>query len=206
MDRYEIITKINFFRTWGGYIIIRLSGKNFQDKTFGEMDYWYKCLGISAFHSYFYKFSYLLSNYKEYRNLVRLRFSQQKNTFLKIVSEIMLITFPNMQTLYLATANIGWNLFIQHGFSTVVSAKEIGEYCWISQQVTIGYSNDAEPPTIGNGVRITAGAKVLGAISIGDNVIVGANSVVVKDVEDNKIVGGVPAKVIGENLKKRLYA
>lgn len=169
---------------------------------FEEMDFWYRCLGMKSSDSYFYKFSYLLSHFKEYRNLVRLRFSQQRKPLVKILSEVMLITFPNLQTLYLSTINIGWNLFIQHGFSTVVSAKEIGEYCWINQQVTIGYSNDAEPPTIGNGVRITAGAKVLGAISIGDNVIIGANAVVVKNVEEGKIVGGVPAKVIGENKKE----
>lgn len=205
MDRYEIIAKINYFRTMGGNLAICFQGKNFRDKMFYEMDYWYKCLGMNSSYPYFYKFSFLLSHYKEYRNLVRLRFSQQKNTFLKIVSEIMLITFPNMQTLYLATANIGWNLFIQHGFSTVVSAKEIGKCCWINQQVTVGYSNDTEPPTVGNGVRISAGAKVLGAISIGDNAIIGANAVVVKDVEANKIVGGVPAKAIGENRRNKLY-
>lgn len=96
-------------------------------------------------------------------------------------------------------------MFIQHGFSTWVSAKSIGCDCWINQQVTIGYTFDAEPPVIGNGVRISAGAKVVGKITVGDNAIVAANAAVVKDVAENMIVGGVPAKVIGENKVHKLY-
>ena len=110
-----------------------------------------------------------------------------------------------METLYLSTREIGVPIYIQHGFSTVIAAKEVGSYCWINQQVTIGWTFDDESPRIGNGVRITAGAKVLGKIKIGDNAIVGANAVVVKSVDDNSIVGGVPAKKIGINEEHKLY-
>ena len=58
---------------------------------------------------------------------------------------------------------------------------------------------------IGNGVRISAGAKVLGQIKIDDNAIIAANAVVVKDVERNAIVGGVPARIIGTNVNHILY-
>lgn len=56
-----------------------------------------------------------------------------------------------------------------------------------------GYSNG---PTIGDNVEICIGAKVIGPITIGNNVIIAPNSVVVKDVPDNCIVSGVPAKII----------
>lgn len=113
--------------------------------------------------------------------------------------------FPPMETLYINTKEIGRCLFIQHGFATNITAKQIGDFCWINQQVTIGYTFDSEPPTIGNGVRISAGAKVLGKITVGDNAIVAANAAVVKDVLECQIVGGVPAKVIGFNDDHRLY-
>lgn len=56
-------------------------------------------------------------------------------------------------------------------------------------------------PTIGNNVTIFPGARVVGNIHVGDNVVIGANSVVVKDVPDNSIVAGVPARVISEYAK-----
>ena len=93
-------------------------------------------------------------------------------------------------------------MYIQHGFSTIISAKSIGEKCWINQQVTIEYSNLSDAPTIGNGVRITAGAKVFGDITIGDNSIIGANAVVFKDVPPNCTVVGVPAYIARRDGKK----
>lgn len=71
--------------------------------------------------------------------------------------------------------------------------------------MTVGYSFASEPPIIGNGVRISAGAKVIGAITLGDNVIVAANAAVVKNVPECAVVGGVPAKKIGENRDHKLY-
>ena len=50
--------------------------------------------------------------------------------------EIVKILFPGMSTLYINTSDIGPRLYIQHGFSTIISAKKIGSNCWINQQVT----------------------------------------------------------------------
>lgn len=76
----------------------------------------------------------------------------------------------------------------------------MGNDVTIYQQVTIGSHGkkgcDRGYPIIGNKVRIYAGAKILGAIKIGDNVIIGANSVVLKDVPANTTVAGVPARII----------
>lgn len=67
------------------------------------------------------------------------------------------------------------------------------------QQVTIGSSrggNRSGYPIIGSNVFIGCGAKVLGNVCIGNNVIIGANAVVTKDIPDNAVVGGVPARII----------
>ena len=101
-----------------------------------------------------------------------------------------------MPTLYIYTKDIGPGLFIQHGFATIISAEKIGRNCWINQQVTIGYLNDTDTPTLGNNVVIHAGAKVLGRLRIGDNCTVGANAVVVKDIPENCTVVGVPAYIV----------
>lgn len=106
------------------------------------------------------------------------------------------LLYPPLDSLYITTPDIGGGLYIQHGFSTYIAAESIGENCWINQQVTIGYKDDTRPPVIGSDVRITCGAKVLGPITIGDRVTVGANAVVVKDLPPDSVWGGVPAKRI----------
>lgn len=74
---------------------------------------------------------------------------------------------------------------------------KIGKECIIGSCVTIGgKSGWYEVPVIGNNVEISTGAKVLGPVIVGNNVIIGANAVVVKDVPDNCIVAGCPAKII----------
>jgi len=89
--------------------------------------------------------------------------------------------------------------FIQHGFATIISVEKIGRNCWINQQVTIGFSNDTDCPTIGDNVIIYAGAKIIGKVKIGDNSIVGANAVVVRDVPENCTVVAVPAYIVRRN-------
>ena len=118
--------------------------------------------------------------------LYRLR---RYSTIARIAGGCGLLFFKKQQSLYIATASIGWNLIIQHGFSTVIAAKSIGYNCWINQQVTIGYSFEENPPTIGNGCIVCAGAKVIGDVKLGDNAIVGANAVVTHDVLENEVVG-----------------
>lgn len=59
-----------------------------------------------------------------------------------------------------------------------------------------GISEDPTGPTLGNNVAVFAGARIIGPVNIGDNVYIGANAVVVKDIPSNCIVGGVPARII----------
>lgn len=98
-------------------------------------------------------------------------------------------------TLHICTRDIGPGLFFQHGFATIVAARRIGSDCWINQQVTIGYQG-SKNPVIGDRVKILAGAKVIGGVTLGNDVTVGANAVVVRDVPDGCTVVGVPARII----------
>lgn len=106
------------------------------------------------------------------------------------------LSLHNPLNLYIHCRDIGGGLFIEHGFSTIITCRHIGDNCYINQQVTIGYSDEIHSPYIGNNVEIKAGAKVIGNVHIGDDVIIGANAVVVKDVPAHSIVVGVPAKII----------
>lgn len=86
-------------------------------------------------------------------------------------------------------------LCIVHYGTIVVSPQAIiGENCRIHPSTSIGYFNGA--PTIGKNVYIGPGAKLFGQIIIGDNVTIGANAVVNRDIPDNVTVGGIPAKII----------
>lgn len=102
-------------------------------------------------------------------------------------------------------ADIGPGFLIAHVGGIVVGGKTvIGKNCDIRQNVTFGgnFSKKDEQgrsqPTIADGVSIGAGACILGPVKIGENVIVGANSVVTRDVPANMIASGIPAKILKE--------
>ena len=96
-------------------------------------------------------------------------------------------------------ATIGRRFFIDHGMGVVIGeTTEIGDDCMLYHGVTLGGSSlaaEKRHPTLGDGVVVGAGAKVLGAITLGDNARVGANAVVVKDVPADSTAIGIPAKV-----------
>ncbi|MBH0187977.1 MAG: serine O-acetyltransferase [Nitrospira sp.] len=105
------------------------------------------------------------------------------------------------------SATIGTGFFIDHGMGVVIGeTAEIGDYVTLFQGVTLGGTGKERGkrhPTLGNHVVVGAGAKILGGITIGDNVKIGANSVVLKSVAANSTVIGVPGRVIksqGERL------
>lgn len=99
-----------------------------------------------------------------------------------------------------STARIGRRFRIEHHGCIVIHGNAvIGNDCLIRHGVTIGNTGDDDPlgaPTIGDRVDIGAGAKILGRVSVGSDAIIGANAVVVHDVPDNAVVGGVPARVL----------
>lgn len=113
--------------------------------------------------------------------------------FLKVLSQILTgIDLP-------CEAKVGRRFTIEHFGGIVISGDtQFGDDCVIRNGVTVGLKHTGirGAPTIGNRVDIGTGAKILGPITIGDDVAIGANAVVVKDVPSNSIAVGVPARII----------
>ncbi len=97
-------------------------------------------------------------------------------------------------------AEIGRRLVIDHGMGVVIGeTAEIGDDVHLYHQVTLGGTSSARGkrhPTLGHGVIVGAGAKILGAITIGDNARVGANAVVLEPVPADTTVVGIPARPV----------
>ena len=100
-------------------------------------------------------------------------------------------------------ATIGRGLFIDHGNGVIIGETTIiGDNVTLYQGVTLGGTgkeHGKRHPTIGNNVMISAGAKVLGSFTIGDNSKIGAGSVVLSEVPPNSTVVGVPGRVVRRN-------
>ena len=103
-------------------------------------------------------------------------------------------------------ATIGEGLFIDHGNGVIIGETTIiGNNVTLYQGVTLGGTgkeHGKRHPTIGNNVMISAGAKVLGSFTIGDNSKIGAGSVVLEEVPPNSTVVGVPGRVVRRNNAK----
>ena len=103
-------------------------------------------------------------------------------------------------------AKIGKRFVIDHGHGVVIGeTAEIGDDVLIYQGVTLGGTGKdtgKRHPTVGNNVMISAGAKVLGPLKVGDNSRIAAGAVVLEDVPANSTVVGVPARVVKQDGKK----
>ncbi|MDH4283856.1 MAG: serine O-acetyltransferase [Gallionellaceae bacterium] len=102
-------------------------------------------------------------------------------------------------------ATIGRRFFIDHGMGVVIGeTAEIGDDVTIYHGVTLGgtsWKEGKRHPTLGNGVVVGAGAKILGPIHIGDNAKIGSNAVVVKDVPAGATAAGIPARILDDAKK-----
>ena len=102
-------------------------------------------------------------------------------------------------------ATIGRRVFIDHGMGVVIGeTAEIGDDCTLYHGVTLGgvsWNQGKRHPTLGKGVVIGAGAKILGPFLVGDGAKVGSNSVVVKPVPAGATVVGIPARVVEHNVQ-----
>jgi serine O-acetyltransferase len=145
--------------------------------------------------SFFICLNRLLLRNKCYRNVVHYRISQ-KSTFFYLFARLL---YPQKDDLEIS-GEIDGGLLIFHGHGTVISLKKAGQNLKVYQGVTIGKKEirggkEDVQPTIGNNVTIYTGAIVIGGISIGDNVKIGAGTIVMKDIPSNSLVVGNPCVI-----------
>jgi serine O-acetyltransferase len=148
--------------------------------------------------------NWYMSYKKEFRNLIQYRLKNSSRSVIGLVHfAIARMFWRPLESLYIYTPDIGEGFYIQHGFSTIISAAKIGKNCRVYQQVTIGY-RQGDCPVLEDNVSVTCGAKVLGALTMHAYSIAAAGAVVLKDVPENAIVGGVPAKILRYKAENEL--
>src|SRR5438132_7236225 len=108
-------------------------------------------------------------------------------------------------------ATVGRRVFIDHGMGIVIGeTAEVGDECTIYQGVTLGgtslYKGAKRHPTLGRGVVVSAGAKVLGGFTVGDGARVGANAVLLKPVPAGATAVGIPARIIEPDASREAAA
>lgn len=138
-------------------------------------------------------FLYLLHNNRYFRNLFYHRIGS-------VASLLIGWWRPGDRYFVISkTTKIGEGAYFAHPFSTEINAKSIGKNFSCRHLTTIGNKRDGDNenrPVIGDNVTLGVNVTIIGPVTIGNNVIVGAGSVVVKDVPANCVVAGNPAKII----------
>lgn len=131
------------------------------------------------------KYEYLLNCNVPFKGV---RIMIAKARWHRIGARINVIIKPNI---------VNYGLRIPHLVGgVIVNCKSVGYKCTINTGVIIGNNSKGDMATIGNNVEIAIGAKVIGGVLVGDGAIIAPNSVVVKDVPENAIVSGIPAKIL----------
>lgn len=163
-----------------------------------NIKFWSGQIGLKHY-CFLHNLVQLLLFNKPFRNLFYLRCPGVPNIVRRLFC-------PHDTTFYLAEFEpnvfneiVGGGLFVIHGFGTRIRAKKIGYGCKFRQLTTIGTKSENLPmevPTIGQNVDFGANVCCFGDITIGNNVIVGAGSVVTKSIPDNAVVAGNPARII----------
>ena len=161
-----------------------LDAKNISDKDPASRNILYVILLYPGFHALlFYRIAHFFSNIN-FKFIARL-----------ISQAARLLTGIEIHP----GARIGKRLFIDHGMGIVIGeTTTIGDGCTIYHGVTLGGTGKDKfkrHPDLGSNVIVGCGAKVLGPIKIGNNVKIGANAVVLKDIPDNSTVVGVPGVI-----------
>ena len=134
-------------------------------------------------------FCYLFAQLLEFRSICYNRL-RAKQIFISWL-------WKGQTNLSIACHDIGPGFVIQHGYSTVIAAKQIGKNFHVNQCVNIVWNRDQQC-IIGDNVTVCCGAIIVGGVKIGDNVTIGAGAVVVKDVPNNAVVVGQPCRILAK--------
>lgn len=137
----------------------------------------------------FYALTLLLVENKAFRTLFYFRINHFSTKLLRL--------YAPQSNLFIIDINtkIGAGVRLAHPYATIINASSVGENLYINHLVTIG-EDKGKKPVIGNNVTLHANCTVVGGITLGDDVIVGAGAVVVKDVPSRSTVVGNPARII----------
>jgi serine O-acetyltransferase len=148
---------------------------------------------------------YILLNYlKTVRRLEYLQNTKSGNYYFKILHFLCYLRIRKLSAklhINIPINTLGEGALIMHfGTLRINQNAKIGKNCILQPGVFIGQKDSEENvPTVGDNVYFSPGSMAFGKIKIGNNVVVAPNSVVIKDVSDNCVVSGVPAKVIKQN-------
>ncbi|MFD4179661.1 serine O-acetyltransferase [Rhodococcus sp. NPDC058514] len=166
-------------RVWAFPLWWAVTHSDESDAVAVDIDWWIECIDADDLTELdrYSRFAYLAGALTEFRTLVHFRLRQER----PLLRRLLRALYRPAATLTLEAGRIGPGLFIQHGVGTIVTAESIGSHCWINQLVTVGYDARGRP-TLGDRVRVGAGAVVLGPITLHDGVTVGANATVIDDV------------------------
>ena len=159
------------------------------------------------------KFGYLISNHS-FKITFWFRigsYLKNKKGFWKILYVLVSLIYKHYAyktgiQMPFGTPVKGGILFAHFGTIIINYGTHIGRNCTIYQGVTIGSMRGQGVPAIGDNCVLFSGAKVIGKVTIGNNVAVGAGAIVIKDIPDGCVAGGNPAKVLshkGEEIVKR---
>lgn len=143
--------------------------------------------------SAFERFKHLMKHYPEFVYIFQWRTKLLKDNSLR-----KLFNYQSYQCKIFGSTKINGGLSCFHPFASVLNAKSIGKNFEFRNSLTIGNkeNNNELLPVIGDNVTVGANVCIIGKINIGNNVIIGAGSIVVKDVPDNVVVAGNPARII----------
>ncbi|WP_308200720.1 DapH/DapD/GlmU-related protein [Klenkia sp. PcliD-1-E] len=135
------------------------------------------------------RFGRLVVHHPEFRSVVHYRLTPLPRALRWLLRR----AYPPLASLHIGSPHVGPGLFVEHGWSTVLTAGSVGEDCWVNQGVTVGHTGRGQP-VIGDRVRLGAGAVVVGPVRIGDGAVVGAGAVVRTDVPPGAVV--VPPEAV----------
>ena len=158
-----------------------------------------KANGIDGRIQYYIKLMYGNVGARAYRYLKALRhyeYSLNRNLLSRYWYRLKLRHLGNKYSIAIIPNTVQSGLHLPHlEGGVIINCKSMGRWCTVNTGVVVGEKNK-ELATIGSNVNLCVGCKIIGGVTIGENVTVAPNAVVVKDVEDNSIVAGVPAKKI----------
>ena len=180
-----VFKKIQLHRMYKQYVVQNLLVKQDIEATFLKRNCTAKNDELKT------KFIHLMLYYPEFAYVFFWRTGLRKRKWEKLFTKDFNIKI-------FKSSKISGGLMCFHPYATVINAKSIGKNFQFRNGLTIGNKSDdnAMLPRIGNDVTVGAQVVIIGDIKIGDNVIIGAGSVVVKSVPSNCIIAGNPAKII----------